>query len=273
MRDPYITDGTTKEFAGAAAPPGRRGLRLPGDPWVVIALIASGTALIVAATGLVVAARSGRGDAPGPLAAAPSVSPRESAAVAPPARPADSPRATASPGRAVPTETRLAWRSEELSDGSVRMVVGDIDAAPRDPAWIGGSDYRTERDKQSKIIKVRGWWCATKVPATLSYSAGRLRGQGFSTQCSGRPGRMRQRYGFERSSWSGFRPYTGARWTAWTAAQGQTVGPLSVPCPAGRTGTYDYRLSVVLEIAGKRVGNAYAHSDDGYRGDCGTGVS
>jgi hypothetical protein len=84
---------------------------------------------------------------------------------------------------------------------------------------------------------------------------------------------MRQRYAFERSSWSGFRSYTDDRWTAWTGAQSQAIGALSVPCPAGRTGTYDYRVSVVLEITGKPVGEAYALSDDEYRGDCGTGVS
>jgi hypothetical protein len=84
---------------------------------------------------------------------------------------------------------------------------------------------------------------------------------------------MRQRYGFQRSSWSGFRPYTGDQRTGWTGASSQSSGALSAPCPAGRTGTYDYRLSVTLEIGGRPVGPAAALSNDKYRGDCGTGVS
>ena len=176
MRDPYITDGTTREFASTQAPPPRRGLRPPNDPWVVVALIASGTALIIAVAGLAVAGRMGR-PGPGPVSAA---------------------------------------------------------------VW---------------------------------YANRRLRSPGFWTRCSGRPGTMRQRYAFERSSWSGFRSYTGDQWSPWTAAQSRSGGALSVPCPAGRTGTYDYRLSVILEISGKPVGPAAALSNDKYRGGCGTGVS
>jgi hypothetical protein len=274
VRDPYSADGTTKEFAGPVPPVGR-GFRPPTDPWVVIALVVGGTALIVAVAGLIVAARSNQGGGPGPVAAPPATQ-RTAEGAGPSPSPSPSPArrrgSATSPAAPAPTMTRLAWRSEELSDGSTRMVVGDVDAAPRDPDWIGGSDYRTA-GSATKVVQVHGWWCATKVSAAVSASGGRLRGGGFVTRCSGRPGRMRQRYAFERSSWSGFRPYTGDRWTAWTGAQVQTAAAPSAPCPAGRTGTYDYRLSVVLEIAGRPVGDAYAVSDDRYRGDCGTGVT
>ncbi len=54
---------------------------------------------------------------------------------------------------------------------------------------------------------------------------------------------------------------------------GDTRTTLDVPCPAGRTGTYDYRLSVTLEIEGRPVYTDAAHGSDGLRGDCGTGVS
>lgn len=84
---------------------------------------------------------------------------------------------------------------------------------------------------------------------------------------------MRLRYRFERSSWSGYRPYTAPRWTTWTTGQAQSLGPVRAPCPSGRRGTYDSRLSVTVEITGTVVGDSAALSDDGYRAPCGTGVS
>jgi hypothetical protein len=176
--------------------------------------------------------------------------------------------------RPTPTITRLAWRTEILSNGSELLVVGDVDAVPRDPASVSASDYHAaEEAGEVKAVKVRGWWCITRVDARLSVSGGFLRNAGFSTRCSGRPGRMRQYYRFERSSWTGMRPYTDDRVTAWTGGQTQPVGAQAAPCPAGRTGTYDYRLRVALEIDGFPAGDVPALSNDEFRGDCGTGTS
>lgn len=176
--------------------------------------------------------------------------------------------------RPTPTTTRLAWRTETLSDGSQLLVVGDVDAVPWDPAAISSADYRpAEETGEVKVVKVRGWWCTTRVEARLSLSGGFLRNAGFATRCSGRPGAMRQYYRFERSSWTGMRVYTGDRTTPWTRHQTQAAGMLSAPCPAGRTGTYDYRVRVVLEIKGLPAGEVPALSDDRFRGDCGTGAS
>ena len=69
------------------------------------------------------------------------------------------------------------------------------------------------------------------------------------------------------------RGYIALRATSWTSAQAQRSGALAVPCPSGRAGTYDYQLSVTLEITGRPVGEATALSNDKFRGDCGTGVS
>ena len=243
--------------------------RAPRDPLVLTSLVTSGVALLVAMAALLIVInddepadtvpRAARSQTP--LPGAPALPPEDP----PPAAGPSSPRPT-------PRVTRLAWRSEKLSDGSTRMVVGDIDAAPLDPARVGGTDYRNS-PRDAKIIKVSGWWCATIAPGTLSFSGGYLRGIGFSTQCSGRPGRIRQHYRFTRSSWSGMRGYIAFRATSWTSAQAQRSGALAVPCPAGRAGTYDYQLSVTLEITGRPVGEATAQSNDKFRGDCGTGVS
>ena len=252
-------------------PPNGRPVR---DPLVVTALVTSGVALLVAMAALLIVINDDESDDAVPRAAR-SEAPRPGAPALPPTEP---PPGTASPGtgpsspRPTPQVTRLAWRSEKLSDGSTRMVVGDIDAAPLDPGRVGGTDYRND-PQGAKIIKVRGWWCATIAPGTLSFSGGYLRSIGFSTQCSGRPGRIRQHYRFTRSSWSGMRGYIALRATSWTSAQAQRSGALAVPCPAGRAGTYDYQLSVSLEITGRPVGEAIAQSNDKFRGDCGTGVS
>jgi hypothetical protein len=246
------------------------GPRPTRDPLVVVALFVSVASLVVSLVTLVVVSTGGRTsdatDSPEPRPAGPG-----------PAGPPVAPGPSGPPGgtrtvRPSPSVTRLAWRSERLRDGSLTMIVGDIDAAPVDRDRIGGTDYRSATD-QAKIIKVRGWWCVTRAPGALTLSGGRLRSIGFSTQCSGRPGRMRQRYLFTRSSWTGMRPYVDDRTTPWTAEQDQRGGALDVPCPAGRTGTYDYRLSVTLEIEGRPVYTDAAHGSDGFRGDCGTGVS
>ncbi|WP_222722401.1 hypothetical protein [Actinomadura alba] len=176
--------------------------------------------------------------------------------------------------RPTPTVTRLAWRTETLSSGAQLLVLGDVDAVPRDPSAISAEDYHAAEERGDvKVVKVRGWWCVTKVEARLSLSAGYVRSAGFETRCSQRPGRMRQHFRFERSSWSGMRGYSGGDVTPWTGAQIQASGQRSVPCPAGRTGTYDYRLRVFLQIERLPVGEVPALSNDRFRGDCGTGVS
>lgn len=236
------------------------------DPLVVVALLASVASLVVSLVTLVVVATDG-----GSSDAEPAAGPHTSGpAPGDPDGPASSSRPSGTV-RPSPSVTRLPWRSERLRDGSVRMVVGDIDAAPFDPDRIGGSDYRS--GEKAEIVKVRGWWCVTRAPGTLSLSGGRLRAIGFSTQCSGRPGRMRQRYRFTRSSWTGMRAYVDDRTTPWTTAQDQRSGALDVPCPAGRTGTYDYQLAVTLEIEGQPSAGDATRSSDRFRGDCGTGVS
>jgi hypothetical protein len=242
------------------------------DPLIVWSLVTSGAALLVAVTALLIVIRDDGSTAPAPRAASPEP-PRTGAPAAPPDDhlPAGGPPSSTGP-RPTPSVTRLPWRSEKLRDGSTRMVVGDIDAAPLAADRVGGADYRDSRDS-AKIVQVRGWWCATIAPGALSYSGGYLRSAGFSTQCSGRPGRIRQHYRFTRSSWSGMRDYITARETPWTSAQAQRGGALAVPCPTGRPGTYDYQLSVTLEISGRPYYEAAAQSSDRFRGDCGTGAS
>ncbi|GLY85511.1 hypothetical protein Airi02_034400 [Actinoallomurus iriomotensis] len=188
--------------------------------------------------------------------------------------------------RPTPTATKLAWRAEELPDGSVEMTVGDVDAAPRDPRALNVADYRAPADvndcDQVQVVSVRGWWCTTKVKALsedgeIVVSGGpsraRLSSAGFATRCSGRrPGRMRELYQIERDSWSGWRDYTGQQPTEWTASKDQTEGPVSAPCPLGRVGTYDYRVAVTLDVEGLRVGDSPAASTR-VRVPCGTGTS
>lgn len=251
-----------------APPPNGRTVR---DPLVLTSLATSGAALLVAVAALMIVIRDDGSAAPTPApVAAPPEAPRSGAPAVPPD--AGPPVSGPPSPRPTPRVTRLPWRSERLSDGSTRMVVGDIDAAPLSPDRVGGTDYRDSRD-QAAIAPVTGWWCVTIAPGTLSYSGGHLRSVGFSTQCSGRPGRIRQHYRFTRSSWSGMRDYITTRTTAWTSAQTQRSGALAVPCPAGRPGTYDYRLTVTLEISGRPYYPAAAQSSDRYRGNCGTGAS
>ncbi len=197
--------------------------------------------------------------------------------------------------RPSPAETKPAWRTEETADGAVRTTVGDIDAAPRDPHARRTVDFRHPADPNDcddvRIVRVSGWWCTTTVdrieesgPIVVGDpDRARIRGAGFSTRCSGRSHRMRQRYQIERSAWNGMRPYTGLRETRWTTEQDQTGQPISAACPQGRVGTYTYRLSVTIEIddAGLPV---HGTADDTPVGDtpaaspvirtsCGTGVS
>lgn len=198
--------------------------------------------------------------------------------------------------RPTPTETKLAWRAEEAPDGAVEVTVGDIDAAPRKPDARRTVDYRRPTDPNDcddvRIVRVKGWWCTTTVGKIIESgpivvgggrARARIHGEGFSTRCSGRPSRMRQRYQIQRDSWSGLRPYTDPRETPWTGEQNQTSPPISAICPQGRTGTYTYQLSVQLEIedsdlpasgmgADVPVGDSPASSPV-IRTSCGTGVS
>jgi hypothetical protein len=185
----------------------------------------------------------------------------------------------------VPYQTKIAWRAEKLADGSLRMTVGDVDAAPKDPEAVRVTDYRTPGSQAEcdnvKIIRVHGWWCATTVSRIGqdgeivlggAEPRARIRSAGFRTRCSGRPARMRQHYQVQRDSWSGWRSYGEHEHTAWTHEQRQDHGTVSVPCPSGRVGTYDYRLAVAVEVDGIDADDSTAASAD-IRTDCGTGVS
>jgi hypothetical protein len=184
-----------------------------------------------------------------------------------------------------PLETRLAWRSEEMPDGSVRMTVGDIDAAPpeRRARWV--ADYRRPGNAADcdavGIVRVHGWWCTTTVSPVSEHGEivvggakprARLRSAGFRTRCTGRPARMRQHFRIERDSWSGWRTYGRLGRTPWTSAQTQAGGPVTELCPLGRVGTYNYRLAVAVEVEGVRVSDSTA-AGVRVRTDCGTGAS
>jgi hypothetical protein len=183
-----------------------------------------------------------------------------------------------------PPLTRLAWRSEQMPDGSLRMTVGDIDAAPKARGARLVADYRKPGSRAAcdeGIVTAHGWWCATTVSPVSEHGEivvggakprARIRSAGFRTRCEGRKARMRQHARIERDSWSGWRPYGSLRRTGWTRGQSQSGGPVSELCPRGRVGTYDYRLAVAVEIEGVRVDDSTAAGRT-IRTDCGTGVS
>lgn len=195
------------------------------------------------------------------------------------ARHSDSPFASRQP-----TATMLTYRGEEMADGSVRMTVGDIDAAPQHPDAVRVFDYLSPESKAecgTRFKKVSGWWCTTTVePIEVegeivlgdAEPRARIGGEGFTTRCQGRPDRMRQVFQVERDSWSGWRDYGEPRQTAWTRSQEQAGEPVFEPCPAGRVGTYDYQLIASVEVEGVQVSTPPAVSAP-IRNDCGTGVS
>ncbi|TYB46408.1 hypothetical protein [Actinomadura chibensis] len=190
------------------------------------------------------------------------------------------------PPAPTPTETKLAWRAEELPGGAVRMTIGDVAAAPRAGDAVRVADYRAPASSSDcdrvRIVRARGWWCATTVRGIRvsgeivvggAEPRARIEGGGFGTRCAGpRPGRMRQVYRVERDSWSGWRGYGPARATAWTTGPEQSGRTPAEACPAGRVGTYNYRLTVRVEIEGATVGDSRAAAPR-IRADCGTGVS
>lgn len=172
-----------------------------------------------------------------------------------------------------------------MSDGSLRMTVGDVDEAPRDPKAVQVTSYRAPASEhtcdEERIVKVKDWWCTTTVkPVEVDGEIvvggdeprARIKSSGFSTRCSDRPERMRQVYRVERDSWSGWRGYGDFAYSAWTQAQRQRDAGVSVPCPLGRVGTYNYRLAVRIEVDGVQVGDSRAASP-AVRADCGTGSS
>jgi hypothetical protein len=198
--------------------------------------------------------------------------------------PCASPSASPSPSPQ-PLQTKLAWRAEELPGGAVRMTVGDVAAAPKAPRAVRTVDYRAPGSRSecddTRIIKVRGWWCATTVAPVAEQGAivlggarprARVHSAGFATRCAGRHPRIRQHFEVQRDSWSGWRDYSERAHTAWTRAQRQSHGRVSTPCPRGRVGTYDYRLAVAVEVEGIRADDSTAASAQ-IRTDCGTGVS
>lgn len=185
--------------------------------------------------------------------------------------------------RPSPVRTRLAWRAEETEDGALRMTVGDVDKAPRDPDAVQVTSYRAPASEETcdsdRTVKVKGWWCSTTVkPVEVDGEIvvggadprARITGGGFATRCSDRPGRMRQAYRVERDSWSGWRGYGDFAYSPWSKAQRQHHGEVAVACPQGRVGTYNYRLAVRTEIDGVEVGDSRAASAT-VRADCGTG--
>lgn len=185
-----------------------------------------------------------------------------------------------------PTTTKLAYRGEEMADGSVRMTVGDVDAVPENPDAVRVFDYRAPDSSvecgRVEIVNVSGWWCTTTVePIDVEGEIvlddpeprAQIGGEGFATRCHGeRPGRLRQVHQLERDSWSGWRDYGEVQYTSWTEARDQASEAVWEPCPQGRVGTYDYQLSVRIEIDGVEVGYSLATSAP-IRTHCGTGVS
>lgn len=193
-----------------------------------------------------------------------------------------SPRPTPAPS---PIQTKLAWRSETMGDGSIRMTVGDIDAAPKAAGAVRLADYRAPGSagdcQDVKIVTAHGWWCTTTVSPVAedgeivvggAAPRAHVRSAGFRTHCSGRTARLRQHYEVQRDSWSGWRAYSDRAYTPWTAAQDQPGVLVTALCPQGRVGTYHYRLGVAVEVAGFTVDDSTAASAE-IRTDCGTGVS
>lgn len=172
-----------------------------------------------------------------------------------------------------------------MGDGSLRVTIGDLDAAPESPNAERIRDHRAPRGRHEcervRYVPVRGWWCQTTVKAiqvsgdivvNASEPSAGIRGAGFSTRCSRRPGRMHQIFQMQRDSWSGWRSYGKPHTTAWTANQVQAVGAVTEPCPTGRVGTYDYQLSVRIGSDEAPVGDVHAASAP-IRTHCGTGIS
>lgn len=278
---PTLPPPVTRPMAGPPPTP-RSGLRW-SDPRVILASIGMAMAFVlVAALGLI-----GLNNQRSRLNAASTTSSTTQVVAVPEATTARPPSPTRAPSRTTPlgspsptvsvaqtpTSYKIAWRRETLSDGSVRLVIGDIDAAPKDDSMVSMSDYRTDPEERVGIRTVKGWWCGVTVAGDLTLTSGQLRSDGFSTTCSGRPGKIRHEYWFGRSSWSGFRRYTNPQRTEWVSGQTQSSGRLAARCPTGRTGTYDYRLTVELQISGIAVGALSAQSNTDFRGDCGTGES
>ena len=190
-----------------------------------------------------------------------------------------------SPGQ--PTiQTKLAWRTETMADGSVRATLGDIDLAPRAAGTVRRADYRAPGPgtdcTQVKILTVRGWWCTTTVSAVTEHGEivvggaaprARLTASGFRTTCSAGAPHHRTHYALERDSWSGWRPYARRAATAWTEERTQTGPAVSAPCPQGRVGTYTYRLAAALDVTGYSDLADTPASGRTVRQDCGTGIS
>lgn len=187
-----------------------------------------------------------------------------------------------------PISTKLPWRAATMPDGSIRMTVGDIDLAPKVPGASALADYRAPGDEieceQVAIVRARGWWCTTTVgniteqgeivvggaePRATIHSTGE---PAFHTVCGGKVPRFRQKYGIERDSWSGYRDYARQTSTAWTTGHTQSGPSVTTPCPAGRVGTYNYRLAVTVEVDGYDVDPSEAAGAP-IREDCGTGMS
>jgi len=168
------------------------------------------------------------------------------------------------------------------------MTVGDIDAAPAVKGAAALADYRAPGDRTEcqdvRILRARGWWCTTTVGKIAedgeivvggAKPRARLRSLGrpaFRTVCGGRVPRVRQRYAVERDSWSGWRDYARRAYTSWTTSRAQSGPSVTAACPAGRVGTYDYRLAVTVEVDGYTVDPSEAAGVP-LRKDCGTGVS
>jgi hypothetical protein len=206
---------------------------------------------------------------------------------APAAAPVTYQSCTASPSPGAATiETKLAWRSEVMDDGSVRATVGDIDAAPRAAGAVQVSDYRSPQAAtectQVTVVTVRGWWCVTTVSPVTEHGEivvggarprARLDAAGFRTDCSAGAPRHRALYEFQRDSWSGYRPYAKRAYTPWTSARTQPGPAATAACPQGRVGTYDYRLAATLEFTRYPGLAGTPASGRPLRQDCGTGIS
>ena len=187
-----------------------------------------------------------------------------------------------------PISTKLPWRSATMPDGSIRMTVGDIDAAPAVQGATALADYRAPGDRiecqEVRILRARGWWCTTTVGKIAEQGEivvggaqprARVRSlahPAFRTVCGGHVPKVRQHYSVERDSWSGWRDYSRRAFTPWTTARTRSGPPVTTPCPAGRVGTYNYRLAVTVEVDGYTVDPSEAAGPT-IRADCGTGTS
>lgn len=147
------------------------------------------------------------------------------------------------------------WQGEPLLQGAASSQSSADPAAPAGPP--------------TPVAAAAATYCTVTVTPPEKSSVTPTLDWSIASYCYGNYGVQGVGTWLQRSSWSGYRSYTNAVHSPYTAYS-RLYTDWEAKCPMGRSGTYDYRAVAITDWTGGATGRVYSSAK---RWACGTGVS